>query len=124
MPAKPSSRRLKNATAAHVGGTPAEGPKARPNRVSDAGAGSIDAARQDDDDASGYTALVAEVEALEARVTDQTNGGLREDVARLRAKVERAPLKDERTVSVVLRRQNVDTARAIAQNLAVQNFGG
>lgn len=124
MPAKPSSKRLKNRTAAIVGGTPAEGPSAHPNRAANAGAGSIDAARQDDDDASGYTDLVAEVEALEARVTERTNGGLREDVARLRAKVEREPLKDERTVSVFIRKQNVDRVRAYAQSLAVQDFGG
>jgi hypothetical protein len=82
---------------------------------------SIDGAREAFQDASGYTALVAEVEAVEARVSGDTPWDVRERVETLRRKVEQPRLKDPRNNSIgspVVARENVDRIRAAAQALA------
>jgi hypothetical protein len=131
MPAGPDPDRLNNRTAAFVGGTPAEGPKAaETNGVPDPGAGSIQNAREARDEQTGYAALRAEVEALEAAVAPTTEtvdgdkgvpSGIYAEVLSLRNKIERPPLLEDFSNganSVELQRENVERVRAVARDLA------
>ena len=60
------------------------------------------------------------MEAIEEAVSDSTPADVRDRVRALRARVERAPLKDERPNSPFLRKGNVDSARADARALAAK----
>ncbi|HYQ79733.1 MAG TPA: hypothetical protein VEP91_11560 [Solirubrobacterales bacterium] len=123
MPAGPSPDRLSNRTAAFVGSTPAEGPKAaETNGVQSPGAGSLQAAREDRDAATGYADLRAEVEALEAAVDADTGEDVKGEIVALRNKIERPPLLEgfssNSTNSVEVQRENVERVRAVARDLA------
>jgi hypothetical protein len=82
---------------------------------------SIDGARDAERDASGYTDLVAEVEAIEASVDGSTPGLVKQEVVALRHKIEMPPLKQDGNNDInspVVRKANVDRVRAVAQALA------
>ena len=82
---------------------------------------SIDGARDDQRDASGYTDLVAEVEAIEAAVDGSTTASVKAEVVALRNKVERPPLKadgDNEINSAPKRKAGVEAVQAVAQDLA------
>lgn len=82
---------------------------------------SIQTAREDADEASGYADLVAEVEAIEADVDGSTTAPIKAQVVALRNKVERPPLKQDGNNDVnapTVRKAQVDAVRAVAQALA------
>lgn len=82
---------------------------------------SIEKAREDRDDATGYADLVAEVEAIEAAVDGSTPAAVKSEVVALRNKVERPPLKEDfsnNINSLPVRKAQVDAVRAVAQALA------
>lgn len=119
MPAKPTDKDLSG----FVGSTPAEAPQPHPDRVANPGANSIQKAREDRDAATGYDDLLAEVEAIEAQVDGSTPDKVRSEVVALRNKVERPPLREDFSSSansIVVRKQNVDNVRAVAQALAAK----
>ncbi|HEX3733784.1 MAG TPA: hypothetical protein VHU86_01395 [Solirubrobacterales bacterium] len=82
---------------------------------------SINGAREDQRDASGYTDLVAEVEAIETAVDGSTTASVKAEVVALRNKVERPPLKadgDNEINSASKRKADVEAVQAVAQDLA------
>jgi hypothetical protein len=88
---------------------------------------SIEGARAERDQATGYADLLAEVEAMEARVTDEAKSTVRDAVEALGNKVRRPPLRADSSNdhnSLEVRRADVDSVRAYAQGLAASDFTG
>lgn len=82
---------------------------------------SIEEARADRDEATGFADLVAEVEAIEAAVDGGTTAPVKAEVVALRNKIERPPLREDFSNdanSVEIQKANVDAVRAVAQALA------